>query len=99
MALINKIEYKPEDMPADYDPDAHWEEVSVFECHPDFSDKAWHFRGYVIAAFQPWMGARPDIYVPESEGHVRIRETFVAQRDWARLRDQARRDITRRRPR
>lgn len=80
-----------------------WATVSMYECHPDLSDMAWHFRGYVIVEWQDWMDARPDIYVrvelPDEVWKVRVRESFVDQVDWARARNEVVREQQRYKPR
>ena len=80
-----------------------WSTVTLYEGHPDFSDKAWHFRGYVIVEWQEWMSARPDLYVrvdlPDEVWKVRVRESFVDREDWARIRRDAAREMQRGKPR
>lgn len=95
---IQRIEQTPEELKTQPLRE-EWATVTLYEGHPDFSDKAMHFRGYVIVEKQEWMDARPDLYMPEGENKVRLRESFVDREDWARIRRDAAREMQRGKPR
>ena len=95
MIWIDRVDLEPEDIPPGWN--APQERVNCFEACPDFSDKAWHFRGYVVIEHLPWMDARPDIYVKQDDGFVHLRQSFVNPIDWKQLERAAWRDQTMRR--
>lgn len=84
---IDRVDLDGKNIPPGWE--APQEEVNCIECCPDFSDKAWHFRGYVVIEHKPWMDARPDIYVKQADGTVHLRQSFVAPRDWQQMERQA----------
>ena len=84
---VERIDLEGKDIPPGWEPQQ--EEVNCIACCPDFSDKAWHFRGYVVIEHKSWMDMRPDIYVKQENGNIHLRQSFVHPNDWRQMEQQA----------